>query len=65
MIGLEVESRDNTTQWWVAQIDRDRAVTTHEVKDRDMMLGTLRGAPPFGVAQPAPGDAARGSAPTP
>ena len=30
-----------------------------------MMLGTLRGAPQFGVAQPAPGDAERGGAPTP
>ena len=65
MIGLEVETRDDTTQWWVAQIDRDRAVTTREVGGRDMMLGTLRGAPQFGVAQPAPGDAERSGSTTP
>jgi hypothetical protein len=63
LIGLEVEARDDSTQWWVAQIDRDRAVTTKQVEDQDMVLGTLRGAAQFGVAQPVPGDANRGGAP--
>ncbi len=65
LIGLEVEARDDGTQWWVAQIDRDRAVTTNRVEDRERMIGTLRGAMPFGVAQPMPGDADRGTVPAP
>ncbi|MBM4110047.1 MAG: hypothetical protein FJ254_01655 [Phycisphaerae bacterium] len=65
LIGLEVETRDGATQWWVAQIDRDRAVTTREVEDRDMMIGTLRGAPQFGVRQPTPGEAEQAVPATP
>jgi len=65
LIGLEVEARDGTTQWWVAQINRDRAVKTQQVDDRGMLLGVLTAAPQFGVVQPAAGDAARASAPTP
>jgi hypothetical protein len=65
LVGLEVEARDDGTQWWVAQIDRDRAVTTTRVEDRERMIGTLRGAMPFGVAQPMPGDADRGTDPKP
>jgi len=65
LIGLEVETRDDTMHWWVAQIDRDRAVTTKEVDGRDMMLGALRGAPQLGVTQLPPGNADQPEAPTP
>ncbi len=69
LIGLEVEAADGSTQWWVAQIDRDRAASSVRVADRAAMESALRQAPRLGSGAPereadSPHDAAGGTMPS-
>lgn len=52
VVGLEVESPQDATQWWVAVIDRNRGVTTERFPDRGAMLAALGASGPVGVAVP-------------